>query len=182
MKQPLSFIVFTVFLLTLFFPVQDLYSDNLDTCLLEALEKADDSMTVGQLREQCQQDARTSSVIPASQVNSSAISNANIMSENGPEELVLKSSQGKKPAYFPHKKHQSKYTCGTCHHGKKSSGRLERYSAKLIIEKCTACHNGSMPNKKLNNFKLIGHELCRECHRKNQNITSAKCSTCHRKN
>jgi len=182
MKQLLSIIAFEALLVTLFCPAQNLYADNLNECLLEALKKADDSVTVGQLREQCQQDAVTNSVTPSSQVNSQVISNTNIMSENGPAELILKTSQGKKPAYFPHEKHQSKYTCGTCHHGKNSSGKLVQYSEKTIIEKCTVCHDSSMPNKELNNFKLIGHELCRECHRKNQDITAAKCSTCHRKN
>ena len=182
MKQQSSSIPFVVLCFTLFFSAQNLCADNLNECLLEALKNAEASVTVGQLREQCQQDTGTSSVVPPSQSNSSVISNTNIMGENGPEEVILKTSQGKKPAYFPHKKHQSKYSCGTCHHGKNSSGKLVKYTEKIIIEKCTVCHDSSMPNKELNSFKLIGHGLCRECHRKNQDITAAKCSTCHRQN
>jgi len=118
------------------------------------------------------------------------VANANMTSENasspvssnGPAEMVLKTSQAKKPAYFPHKTHQDKYVCGRCHHSKDSSGRLVRYNEETNIYKCAACHNDDMPNEQLNGFQLIGHKLCRECHRKNQDITSAKCSTCHRKN
>jgi hypothetical protein len=180
MKQLSSTIFFAVLYFTILLSAQNLCADNLNECLLEALKNAEASVTVGQLREQCQPDSGTSSVAPPSQANSSVISHTNIMSENGPAEVIMKTSQGKKPAYFPHEKHQRKYTCGACHHGKNSSGKLVKYTSKTIIEKCTACHDSSMPNKELNSYKLIGHELCRECHRKNQNITSAKCSTCHR--
>ena len=182
MKQLSSTIPFAALCFTLLLSAQNLCADNLNECLLEALKNAEASVTVDQLRKQCQPDTGTSSVAPSSQANSPVISNTNIMSENGPSEVIMKTSQGRKPAYFPHEKHQSKYTCGTCHHGKNSSGKLVKYTVKTIVEKCTACHNSSMPNEKLNSFKLIGHELCRECHRKNQDITSAKCSTCHRQN
>lgn len=101
---------------------------------------------------------------------------------NGPMEIVLKTAQAKKPAYFPHKKHQDKYFCSRCHHSKDSSGRKARYTEKTVIQKCTTCHNSEMPDEKLNDWQAIGHALCRDCHRKNRGITSAKCSTCHRKN
>ena len=176
MKQLLPIICFAILLIKLFFPAPDLYGVNMDECLLEALKYSEYSITVGQLHEQCQQETRTiSGAIPQ---DSSAVE----INLNGPTEMVLKTEQAKKPAYFPHKKHQQKYLCGMCHHGKDSSGKLAKYKEKTVIYKCISCHNLNMPNEKLNGFQLIGHKLCRECHRKNQNITSAKCSTCHRKN
>lgn len=166
-RKQFQIIRLAVLIVALFFSAWNLYADDLNECLMEALKNVDDSVTVGQLREQYQQESEN--------VSSPAGS-------NGPEELILKTPQARKPSYFPHKKHQGKYTCDTCHHGKDSSGRLVKYTTATTILKCTACHNTDMPNEELNNFKLIGHKLCRECHRKNQDITSAKCSTCHRKN
>lgn len=166
---------FAFILITLFVSAQDLYAVNMNECLMEALKSADDSVTVGQLREQCQQETGTVSK-EEPQDNSAEIGS------NGPVEMVLKTSQAKKPAYFPHEKHQGKYSCGTCHHGKSPSGKLVKYTEKTVISNCSTCHNADMPNEELNDFQSIGHKLCRECHRKNQNITSAKCSTCHLKN
>ena len=186
MKQLLPIICLAALLITLLFPAQDLYADNLNECLVEALKKADDSVTVGQLRKQCRKEAGSSSTSPPSQpdpaVEGRDDPNTNMMSENGPVEVILKTSKARNPAYFPHKRHQSKYTCGKCHHDRNSSGKLVKFTEKTNIYKCTACHNTDMPNEELNGFQLIGHKLCRECHRKNQDITSAKCSTCHRKN
>ncbi len=193
-KKLLQIISLAVFLITLFFPAPDLYADNLDECLLETLKHADDSVTVGQLREQCQPETETRSIGKPSQDSSSVeknnAPNNNMMSEkadsplssNGPEEMVLKTSLAKKPAYFPHKTHQDKYTCGTCHHGKNTTGSMAKYTDKTVIYKCMTCHNADMPNEKLNSFQMIGHKLCRECHRTNRDKTSAKCSTCHLKN
>jgi len=176
MKQRLPIICLATLLIKLFFPTHDLYAVNLDECLLEALKYADYSVTVGQLHEQCQQEiGLVSRAIPQ---DTSVVK----ISLNGPTEIVLKTEQARKPAYFPHKKHQQKYLCGRCHHGKGPSGKIAKYNETTVIYKCTSCHNLNMPNEELNGFQLIGHKLCRECHRKNQNITSAKCSTCHRKN
>lgn len=145
-------------------------ASNLDECLLESLKKADDTVTVGQIREQCQQNAETKGQVGSSGNGS-----------NGPSEMILKTALSRKPAFFPHKSHQEKYDCGTCHHGKNSSGEKVGYSGEMVIGKCTTCHNADMPNKELNSFQAIGHKLCRECHRTHQDITKAKCSTCHRK-
>lgn len=166
----------TAFLLVFFFSHQDLYAVNFDDCLLESLKYAEGSTTVDQLREQCLEE--TGKVSKAKPQESSPVE----IDSQGPEEIVLKTAQERKPAYFPHRKHQDRYYCGTCHHGRDSYGRLTPYTKKTIIYKCTSCHNIDMKNDKLNGFQLIGHRLCRECHRKNQNITSAKCSTCHREN
>ena len=174
MKQLLSTVCPAALLFTLFLSAQNLYANNLNECLMKALEIAEDSVTVGQLREQCKQEAGKESLAPPSETDSAV--------KNGPEETVLKTAQAKKPAFFPHKKHQGKYPCGKCHHGKSASGTRVKYTPETVVYKCTTCHNSDMPNKELNSFKLAGHNLCRECHRKNQNITSAKCSTCHLKN
>ena len=182
MKRLLLTVSLAGILVSSFFPAQNLYGDNLNECFLETLKNADDSVTVGQLRKQCQQETKTSSIASSSQANSPVISNATMMSENGPAEVILKTFQAKKPAYFPHKIHQAKYNCGECHHGQTSLGKLVKYTAKTNIDKCTSCHNTDMANEELNSFKLIGHKLCRECHKKNQDITAAKCSTCHHKN
>ena len=124
MKQLLPITCLATLLITLFFPAQDLYAVNLDECLLESIKYADHSVTVGQLHEQCQQETRTiSRAIPQ---DSSAVE----ISVNGPTEMVLKTEQARKPAYFPHKKHQQKYLCGRCHHGKDPSGKLAKYNEK----------------------------------------------------
>ena len=146
---------------------------------MEALKNSDDSLTVGQLREQCRHENTTGSMVKLSQDDSAVekgnAPESNITGENssapllskGPADVILKTSLGRKPAHFPHKIHQDKYTCGTCHHGKDSSGMLARYTEETTIYKCTTCHNANMPNEELNNFQSIGHKLCRECHRKN---------------
>lgn len=177
--KQLQRISLAVLLIAFIFSARNLYADNLDACFLEALKTAHDSVTVGQLRERCRQETGTSSTAPPPE-DSSGIEESSPVRSNGPEEMILQTSQARKPAYFPHKKHQEKFTCGTCHHGTDPSGRLAQYTEATIITKCTACHNTDMPNEELNDFQLIGHKLCRECHRKNQDITSARCSTCHR--
>lgn len=150
----LALVVFMVFV-----PGRALLADTQDDCLLKALQSADNSVTVGELRAKC--------LDPTAAVS------------DGPAEIILKTSLARKPAFFPHRRHQSIYPCATCHHGKDSSGRRIQYNPETIINKCTTCHNPDMPNMDLNGFKAIGHQLCRECHRTHQNITSAKCSTCH---
>ncbi len=176
------------FFIALLVPGQYLSADTLYDCLMDALKSADDSLTVGQLREQCRQQTGSASMTtPAGDSSTSSVKTADEhigspLDPNGPVEILLKSSQARKPAYFPHKRHQERYNCGTCHHGKDAGGNLVRYTPDTIIYECTACHNADMPNEQLNDFQSIGHKLCRECHRTHQDITSAKCSTCHRYN
>ena len=182
----LQVVSFAALLVTLFLP-GSIYADAMDKCLLEALKYADDSATVGQLREQCREELGTRSMGIGLQESSAGAKRSEKMvpenkNANGPEEMILKTAQARKPAFFPHKVHQDKYGCGTCHHGKSSTGKRVEYTEETVIYKCRACHNADMPNKDLNSFQSIGHQLCRECHRKHQDITSAKCSTCHRKN
>jgi len=47
----------------------------------------------------------------------------------GPEEIVLKSAKAKKPALFPHKKHQEMYECSECHHTMTADGKQGPYVA-----------------------------------------------------
>lgn len=177
--KQLPFFSRAALLIILFFCVPEGYAAaTVDECLLEALKKADYSVTVGQLHEQCAQETGKNLIADPSQ-DPSASENAG---SNGPAEMILKTSMAKKPAYFPHKRHQDKYACGTCHHGKDSSGRKAAYTAETIIYRCITCHNADMPDKELNSFQSIGHKLCRECHKTHQDTTSAKCSTCHRAN
>jgi hypothetical protein len=174
----LQFFSRAALLIILFVSVPASYASTVDECLLEALKKADYSVTVGQLHEQCTQETGKNLIANPSP-DRSAGENAG---SNGPAEVILKTSLAKKPAYFPHKRHQDKYACGTCHHGKDSSDRIEIYDEETVIYRCTTCHNADMPNKELNSFQAIGHTLCRECHKTHQDTTSAKCSTCHREN
>ncbi|GAB4342484.1 MAG: hypothetical protein Kow0089_17600 [Desulfobulbaceae bacterium] len=153
-----------------------LSADPLDDCFLQALHYADDAVTVGQLREQCREETEGVATDKPGEPAEGKVHST------GPEEIVLKTATSRKPAYFPHKKHQERYDCGTCHHGRTPAGKREEFSENTVIYKCTFCHNSDMPNEKLNGFQLIGHRLCRECHRKHQDITTARCTTCHRKN
>lgn len=56
MKQLLPIIFLIALINALFFSAQNLSAYNLDECLLEAVKSADDSVTAGQLREQCQKE------------------------------------------------------------------------------------------------------------------------------
>ena len=105
------------------------------------------------------------------------------MANNGPAELVLKTAKAKKPAAFPHKKHQDMYKCGQCHHGKDATGKQTPYVDGQEIKKCVTCHNKKdMTNKKLNSFKAVGHARCKECHKKVKKEgekAPTKCTGCH---
>jgi hypothetical protein len=98
----------------------------------------------------------------------------------GPEEMELKTAAAKKPAKFPHKKHQESYECGECHHSKYADGTKSFYEEGMEIKKCITCHNkDDMDNPKMNNFKVVAHGLCKECHKKNKDSAPTKCSGCH---
>lgn len=97
---------------------------------------------------------------------------------NGPAEMTLKTAKGKKPAVFPHKKHQGMMKCADCHHTQTADGKQGPYDAKNI-GKCESCHNSKMANKKLNNYMKAGHKNCKDCHKAKKAPT--KCSACHPK-
>jgi len=81
-------------------------------------------------------------------------SNALAAADKGPAEITLKSEAGKKPAAFPHAKHQAKGDCDACHK-----------SADFPADK-----KWSMKN---------GHALCQGCH-KAKNAGPTKCDGCHK--
>jgi len=106
--------------------------------------------------------------------------------ELGPEIIKLQTARKRKPALFPHRKHQDMWDCEICHHGKDSEGNQTPYTEGMRIQHCVTCHNPtSMKNKRLNNFMLAAHTRCKGCHKKiveEEGKTAgpiAKCSGCH---
>ena len=97
----------------------------------------------------------------------------------GPETMELKTITGKKPARFPHRKHQESFTCEQCHHSKTGNGMQSPYVEGMKINKCAFCHNDNMTNPNLNSFKLAAHGLCKECHKQNSDSAPTRCSGCH---
>ena len=78
-----------------------------------------------------------------------------LAADKGPADITLKTEAGKKPAVFPHAKHQAKMDCDGCH------------------------KDANFPADKKWNMKN-GHALCQGCHKaKNQGPT--KCDGCHKK-
>ncbi len=113
-------------------------------------------------------------------VNSMGIASEEAASDIGPAEMELKTAAAKKPAKFPHRKHQETFECGECHHAKTDDGIQYPYVEGMEIKKCVTCHNkDDMSNPKLNHFKLVAHGLCKECHKKNKASAPTKCSGCH---
>lgn len=103
------------------------------------------------------------------------------VANTGEAEMVLKTASGKKPAAFPHKKHQDSMECASCHHTKDATGKQGPYVAGEE-KKCESCHNKDMANPKLNSFKNAAHALCKECHKKaakEGKNAPTKCTGCH---
>jgi len=103
----------------------------------------------------------------------------------GPESIVLKTAKAKKPALFPHREHQSRLPCSTCHHTKNADGTQGPY-VEGKEAKCITCHNKKdMKNKKLVGYKNVGHARCKGCHKKEKKAGNKKattsCSGCHKK-
>jgi hypothetical protein len=98
----------------------------------------------------------------------------------GDADMVLKTAAAKKPAAFPHKKHQDMYPCAECHHGA-DAGKQAPYVAGEE-KKCESCHNADFGNAKLNSFKAAAHENCKKCHEaaaKEGKNAPTKCAGCH---
>ena len=105
------------------------------------------------------------------------------MADNGPEEIIL-NADGKKPATFPHKAHQEKSDCATCHHYQDDAGARVPCGDDSLdkISKCDTCHNADFKNEKLRSWKDIGHGLCKDCHTKMKDQGApTKCADCHKK-
>jgi hypothetical protein len=104
--------------------------------------------------------------------------------EKGAPDMILQTTQAKKPAVFPHAKHQAVLACTDCHHGKNEDGTQKAYVDGDQIRECVSCHNKEdMPNKALDSFKNAAHINCKDCHKemaKAGKITGpTKCSGCH---
>ncbi|HHD64461.1 MAG TPA: class III cytochrome c [Desulfobulbaceae bacterium] len=108
--------------------------------------------------------------------------------DKGPAEITL-NPDGKKPALFPHAKHQEKIKCGECHHGKDAAGKKVAYVEGQKNEKCVTCHTGDMLKGKVKGKTAIqraGHGNCLACHKdmakKDAKLKKIKkCTTCHPK-
>ena len=101
----------------------------------------------------------------------------------GPAEMTL-NVDGKKPATFPHAKHQEKNDCGVCHHYQDDAGARTACDDSSLdkIAKCDTCHNADFANEKLRKWKDIGHGLCKACHTKMKaDGAPTKCGGCHPK-
>ncbi len=113
-------------------------------------------------------------------VFSFAVVGSSIASDTGPAEMVLQTAAAKKPANFPHKKHQDMMPCAECHHTMTADGKQGPYEAGKEA-KCESCHNDTMANAKLNSFKNVAHERCKGCHKEGYNGKTGptKCNECH---
>lgn len=101
-----------------------------------------------------------------------------VASNAGPAEMVLKTAKGKKPANFPHKKHQDMLKCDECHHTKTADGKQGPYVAGKE-GKCESCHDGkTIANQKVANFMKAAHTNCKGCH-KDKKKGPTKCNDCH---
>jgi len=113
-----------------------------------------------------------------------AVVGVSTANDTGTADMVLKTAEGKKPATFPHEKHQKMegMTCGNCHHIKGADGKQAAYVDGQAIQKCVTCHNADMANEKLNSFKGAAHDNCKGCHKaKEAEGASTKCTACHPK-
>ena len=96
----------------------------------------------------------------------------------GPADITLKTAAAKKPAPFPHKKHQDMLECAKCHHN------AEGKYVEGAVGKCASCHNKDIANEKLNSFKKAAHKKCKGCHKamkKEGKKAPTKCTGCHPK-
>ena len=108
---------------------------------------------------------------------------ASFAGNNGPEEITLQTAEAKKPAKFPHKKHQETIKCEECHHTMDAAGKKGPYVAGQE-KKCETCHNKDFKNPELNAWKGIGHARCKECHKEMEKAgknAPTKCTGCHTK-
>jgi hypothetical protein len=107
-----------------------------------------------------------------------------IDSKLGPAVIKMQTARKRKPAQFPHRKHQEMFDCLNCHHGMDSEGKQIPYTDGMVIQHCVTCHNPKMKNNKLNSLMLAAHTRCKGCHKKVVAESGsagpiAKCSGCH---
>ena len=117
-------------------------------------------------------------------VFSLTLASVSFATDAGPADMTLQTEKAKKPATFPHKKHQDTIGCGDCHHGQSDDGKQTPYAEGMAIAKCDSCHNDTMANAKLNNFMKAAHANCKDCHKKMSEEgknAPTKCTGCHPK-
>ncbi len=106
-----------------------------------------------------------------------------IAANAGPEDITMQTAEAKKPAKFPHKKHQATIKCEDCHHTMDAAGKKGPYVAGQE-KKCETCHNKDFKNPELNSLKGAGHMNCKECHKEMEKAgknAPTKCTGCHTK-
>ena len=102
--------------------------------------------------------------------------------DKGPADMTLQTEAAKKPAIFPHAKHQEKNSCGTCHHYVDGGNAVACGDDGENIGKCESCHNSAFGNEELNSFKKVAHKQCKGCHTKMKDAGApTKCTGCHPK-
>ncbi len=104
--------------------------------------------------------------------------------DKGPSVITFEVRKG--TVTFPHRMHQEKLhlSCGECHHGKTADGKQKPYYEGMPIQKCSACHNKTMPVRSLSKPYKALHKNCKTCHRKVRKEypdAPVKCSACHKK-
>ena len=107
-----------------------------------------------------------------------------IDSKLGPAVIIMQTARKRKPAQFPHRKHQGMFDCINCHHGMDSEGKQIPYTEGMKIQHCVTCHNPKMKNNKLNSLMLAAHARCKGCHKKVEAESGTagpigKCTGCH---
>ena len=119
---------------------------------------------------------------------SMGLAGMSVAGDKGPSEITI-NADGKKPAVFPHAKHQEKIKCGECHHGKDAAGKQVAYVEGQKNEKCATCHTGDVLKDKVKGKTAIqraGHGNCLACHKeeakKDAGLKKIKsCKACHPK-
>jgi predicted CXXCH cytochrome family protein len=79
-----------------------------------------------------------------------------LATDPGPAEMTLKTEAGKKPAVFPHKKHQEMTDCDTCH--KAANFPAGAWTMKAGHDFCKECHKTGINGK-------TGPNKCGDCHK-----------------
>lgn len=112
-----------------------------------------------------------------------AFATGSMAKDTGPEVITLKTEKAKKPAVFPHKKHQEMMDCATCHHSQDAAGKQIALPEGEHPAKCASCHNKDFPNKKLAGLMKVGHARCKGCHKAGHDGKKGptKCDGCHPK-
>jgi len=112
-----------------------------------------------------------------------AVATGSMAKDTGPEVITMQTEQAKKPAVFPHRKHQEMMECTTCHHTKDAEGKQIPLPEDQHPAKCDSCHNKDFANKSLDGLMKVGHARCKGCHKDGLDGKKGptKCEGCHPK-